>query len=143
MLVRVTNQSKVAWRGDGEGQAFYLAGELRLRTSARDGGHWSSLSAQPRLVDYLPDAVSTLGRVKLTAPVREGTLDIRPAVWQGRNLLRGADAVAQVPVVAGAALSQFGQAGRRRFESARQAVRVMPGYGMARAVVKKVLAHLS
>lgn len=143
ILVRVTNQSHVAWRGDGEGQHFYLAGELRLRTGERDGGHWSSLPAQPRLIDYLPSGVSTLGRVKLAAPLRDGMLDIKPAVWQGRNLLGDGGAVAHVPVVAGAALSSFGQTGRRRFEGARRAARVMPGYGVARAVVKKVLAHLS
>lgn len=142
ILVRVTNQSQAPWRGDGEGQAFCLAGDVRLRTAARDGGPWTPLPKQ-RLLDYLPAGVSTLGRLKLTAPIREGTLELKPAVWQGGHLLRGADAVATIPVVAGALLSQFGHAGRRRFEGVRRAARVMPGYGPARSIVKKVLAHFS
>ncbi|HEX9186947.1 MAG TPA: class I SAM-dependent methyltransferase [Vicinamibacteria bacterium] len=100
VVVRVANVGEAAWVGE-RGRPLGLDLDLRL---ARLGtpGSWEFASSGLPLLDYLPPGLSTLARLRVRAPGREGRLSIRPVVHQAGGRFPGDVAIASVAVAAGA-----------------------------------------
>lgn len=101
LLVRVSNRSSVPWRGDGKGIELTLGFDAGFSLGGARSPRWTTVPSGASFVDYLPSGVSTLVRLKLVAPGTEGTLEIRPAVFQGATRFPGCDRTIRVRVAGG------------------------------------------
>jgi hypothetical protein len=97
VLVRITNRADTTWHAPA-GLAPEIDHEARL-----DDGEWRRAGASRPFVDYLPAQLSTVARLRIIAPTREGTLHIRPLVHQGGERFQGDTATCSVGVTARAA----------------------------------------
>lgn len=98
VTVRVTNLSPMAWRGDGKGIELTLGVECARTEGQSPPAGWTAVGSRARLVDYLPPGVSTLARIRLSAPADGGTLEVRPTVFQGTSRFPGCDRTARVTI---------------------------------------------
>jgi 2-polyprenyl-3-methyl-5-hydroxy-6-metoxy-1,4-benzoquinol methylase len=143
LLLRVSNESAVAWRGDDKGLPLQLACASRFQPAG--AAHDSSNPAHARtgLLDILPTGVSTLVTLRLQAPAVEGTLHLEPLVEQGGHRFDGPHATHSIAVVRGAAAhtaAAVGSGGDVPFlRPAWNAVRGLPGARAVRVAAKKVL----
>lgn len=139
ILVRVTNDSRIAWRGDSDRHALRLAGICQVR-SRQGGASPVPLPPQPPFVDYLPAGTSTLARLRVTAPPGEGSLEIQLAVSQAGRPFPASRTVAVVPVVLGTdGPGDLPSPGRSpRLDRAWGVVRAWPGSRTARRIARGI-----
>src|SRR5262249_56622367 len=84
---RFRNRADPPWQPP-EGRPFELGYEAPHQTELH-AGEWASPASGRPLVDYLPARLSTVARLRIVAPSREGTLHVRPLVHQGPHRLDG------------------------------------------------------
>ena len=101
VLVRVTNRAETTWHPPARDLALELDYEARLVTP-RQASEWAPAISGLPLVDYLPAHLSTVARLRIVAPTREGTFQIRPVVHQGRERFHGDTPACAVEVTADA-----------------------------------------
>jgi len=99
ILVQVTNGSDTTWHASAGDLALNLDYEARLVTPF-EATEWTFVISGLPLVDYLPAHLSTVARLRVVAPPREGTLHIRPVVHQRRERFHGDIATCAVEVTA-------------------------------------------
>jgi SAM-dependent methyltransferase len=105
VLVRVTNRADATWHAP-VGLAPELDYEARLETT-HQAAEWALAGSGRPFVDYLPAHLSTVARLRISAPSREGTMQIRPVVHQGRERFQGDTATCAVEVTDDAPSAQL------------------------------------
>ena len=100
-LIRISNRSSVPWRADGKGIELTLGYDVGFGHDGPRSLRWTTVPSAASFVDYLPPGVSTLARLTVGAPATEGTLEIRPVVFQGSTRFPGCDRTTRVRVGGG------------------------------------------
>jgi hypothetical protein len=100
LVVRVTNAGAAPWLATPE-RPLALDIDSRLAAAGSEGG-WEFAPSGLPLLDYLPGGLSTVARLRVRAPHREGRLSIRPVVHQAGERFPGDVGTATVAVATGA-----------------------------------------
>lgn len=141
VIAKVENRSRAAWRSPADSPVRV---EWELRASAQGGSipipRPPAQHATP-VIDYLPAGLSTLVRLRVTAPAGSGRLSIRPFVAQGESRFQSNEVAHKVAVDAHAAtLPEKSQP--PWLDPVIQAMRRTPGYRRAASAARGLLRRL-